>query len=35
MSTLTVMEFYRQLAEALGLEPYHRKNDNFKAIQKL
>ena len=34
MSTLTVMEFYRQLAEALGLEAYHRKSDNFKAIQK-
>lgn len=33
MSTLTVVEFYRQLAESLGLEPYYKKADNFKAIQ--
>lgn len=33
MSTLTVMEFYRQLAAELGIEPYFRKVDNFKAIQ--
>lgn len=33
MSTLTVVEFYRQLAQALGLEPCFRKTDNFRAIQ--
>lgn len=33
MSTLTVVEFYKQLAEALGLEPRFKKTDNFKAIQ--
>lgn len=33
MSTLTVVEFYRQLAESLGLDPYYKKADNFKAIQ--
>lgn len=33
MSTLTVAEFYRQLAESLGVEPYHKKSANFKAIQ--
>ena len=33
MSTLTVVEFYKQLAEALGLEPQFKKTDNFKAIQ--
>lgn len=33
MSTLTVVEFYKQLAEALGLEPHFRKTENFKAIQ--
>lgn len=34
MSTLTVMEFYRQLAEELGIEPMHKKSSNFKAIQR-
>ncbi len=33
MSTLTVMDFYRSLAEGLGLEPKHRKIDLFKQIQ--
>ena len=33
LSTITVMEFYRQLAESLGLEARHRKSDNFKIIQ--
>jgi len=33
MSTLTVLEFYRQLAIELGIDPYFRKVDNFKAIQ--
>ncbi len=35
MSTLTVMEFYRQLARELGVEPFHKKVDNFKAIQEV
>lgn len=35
MSTLTVIEFYRQLASELGIDPYFRKIDNFKAIQKV
>lgn len=34
LSTLTVMEFYRLLAEELGYEPSYRKADNFKTIQK-
>lgn len=33
MSTLTVLEFYRQLASQMGIDPYFRKIDNFKAIQ--
>lgn len=33
LSTVTVMEFYRQLAIGIGIEPYYRKVDNFKAIQ--
>jgi len=33
MSTLTAMEFYRQLAAALGLEPKYRKADMFRDIQ--
>lgn len=33
LSTLTVMEFYRKLASDLGLEPRHRKPDNFRMIQ--
>lgn len=33
LSTLTVMEFYRNLAMELGLEPKFRKSDNFKIIQ--
>lgn len=33
MSTLTVMEFYRLLAEELGYEPAFRKHENFKVIQ--
>ena len=33
LSTLTVLEFYRQLTSELGIEPYHRKSDNFKAVQ--
>lgn len=33
LSTVTVIEFYRQLAEKLGIDPYYRKVDNFKAIQ--
>lgn len=33
LSTLTVVEFYRQLASEFGIEPYFRKPDNFKAIQ--
>lgn len=33
MSTLTVMEFYRQLANELNVEPSHRKIDNFRSIQ--
>lgn len=33
LSTLTVMEFYKSLAQQLGLEPMIRKNDNFKIIQ--
>lgn len=33
LSTLTVAEFYKQLASSLGIEPYHRKVDNFRVIQ--
>ena len=35
LSTLTVSEFYRQLAFKLGVEPYYKKVDNFKAIQEV
>ena len=33
LSTLTVTEFYRNLAAGLGLEPKFRKPDNFRMIQ--
>lgn len=33
LSTLTVMDFYRHLAEGLNQEPKFRKTDNFKVIQ--
>ena len=33
LSTITVHEFYRILAEELGLESYSRKSTNFKCIQ--
>lgn len=33
MSTLTTIEFYRELNIQLGLEPFHRKIDNFRSIQ--
>ena len=33
LSTLTVMDFYRNLASQLGAEPSYRKNDNFRIIQ--
>lgn len=33
LSTLTVMEFYRVLAEELGYEPTYRKAENFRIIQ--
>lgn len=33
LSTITVVEFYKQLINELGLEPKHRKVDNFKIIQ--
>ena len=32
-STITTMEFYRQLSIALGLEPFAKKSDMFKNIQ--
>ena len=32
LSTITVLEFYRTLAEELGYEPAFRKNENFKII---
>ena len=35
LSTLTVSEFYRQLASSLGIEPYYKKVDNFRAIQEI
>lgn len=34
LSTLTVMDFYRSMAEELGYEPAYRKNENFRIIQK-
>ena len=33
LSTLTVQEFYRNLAGELGLQPVYRKADNFRLIQ--
>lgn len=33
LSTLTIMEFYRNLADHLGVLPAHRKTENFKLIQ--
>lgn len=33
LSTVTVLEFYKQLASELGLEPKYKKNENFKIIQ--
>ncbi|MBP1592211.1 MAG: AAA family ATPase [Oscillospiraceae bacterium] len=33
LSSVTVMDFYRSLALALGSEPAHRKTDNFRIIQ--
>lgn len=33
MSTLTTIEFYRALCEEFGLEPKHKKIDNFRNIQ--
>lgn len=33
LSTLTVMDFYRQMAYSLGIEPRFRKNDVFNDIQ--
>ena len=33
LSTLTVMDFYRQMAYSLGIEPHFRKNDVFNDIQ--
>lgn len=33
LSTLNVNEFYKYLATEMGLEPMHRKHDNFKIIQ--
>lgn len=33
LSTVTINDFYRQLADQLGLEPRYRKSDNFKIIQ--
>ena len=33
LSTLTVMDFYRNLAAQLGMEPSYRKNDNCRIIQ--
>ena len=33
LSTLTVMDFYRQMAYSLGIEPRFRKNDIFNDIQ--
>lgn len=33
LSTVTVIEFYRQMALNLGIDPYYKKVDNFRAIQ--
>ena len=33
LSTVTVIEFYRQMALNLGLDPYYKKVDNFRANQ--
>ena len=33
LSTVTVIEFYRQMAMNLGIDPYYKKVDNFRAIQ--
>lgn len=33
LSTLTVLEAYKQLAIAFNIEPFHRKYENFAAIQ--
>ena len=33
LSTTTTLEFYKQIAISLGLEPYYRKSDNFLSIQ--
>lgn len=33
MSTTTILEFYKQIATALGVEPCYRKSDNFLSIQ--
>lgn len=33
LSTLTVSEFYKHISEELGLQPMHKKTDNFKNIQ--
>ncbi len=33
LSTLTVMDFYRQMASGLGIEPRYRKNEIFNDIQ--
>lgn len=33
LSTVTVQEFYRQLADGMGIEPAFRKVDNFRLIQ--
>lgn len=33
LSTLTVMEFYRNLAAELGFQPAYRKTENFRCIQ--
>lgn len=33
LSTLTVMEFYRNLSQGLGAQPGYRKTDNFNIIQ--
>lgn len=33
LSTVTVLEFYRNLASELGLEPKFKKNENFRIIQ--
>lgn len=35
LSTVTVNDFYRSLAEQLGLEPRYRKSDNFRIIHEI